>query len=78
LELAYGAAKASGSAPCVLSAADEVAVSAFLEDAIDFTEIPRVIEKVLTVHRHVAEPGLAEIESIHAWAVEETKRLCRR
>jgi 1-deoxy-D-xylulose-5-phosphate reductoisomerase len=77
LDLAYEAARKSGSAPCVLSAADEVVVGAFLNDKIDFTEIPGIIEKVLSSHRHVADPGLDEIQSIHDWATEETRKLCK-
>ena len=77
LDIALGAAKSSGSAPCVLSAADEIAVGAYLEDRIDFLQIPSIIEKVLASHRHVANPGLKEIRSIHDWAAEETRRLCQ-
>ncbi|MBI3252977.1 MAG: 1-deoxy-D-xylulose-5-phosphate reductoisomerase [Candidatus Omnitrophica bacterium] len=76
LALAIDAAKKSGSAPCVLSAADEVAVRAYLEDQIGFTDIPRVIETVLSHHRHVPDPDLPQIQSIHAWAAEETQKLC--
>lgn len=77
LSLAYAAAKKSGSAPCVLSAADEVAVGAYLEDKINFLEIPQVIEKVLSHHHHVSNPDLDQIQSIHDWAVEETQKLCQ-
>jgi len=77
LGLAYEAAKKSGSAPCVLSAADEVAVGAYLEDKINFLDIPQVIEKVLSNHRHVSNPDLDQIQSIHHWAVEETLKLCQ-
>lgn len=77
LDLAYDAAKKSGSAPCVLSAADEVVVSAFLEDRIDFVEIPKIIEKVLSRHRHVESPDLSQIQSIHAWAMDEARKLCQ-
>ena len=76
LDIAYQAARRSGSAPCVLSAADEVAVGAFLEDRIVFPDIPRVIEKVLSRHRHVPKPRLSEILSIHDWAVAETRKVC--
>ncbi len=76
LGIAYEAARRSGSAPCVLSAADEVAVGAYLEDRIGFVEIPRVIEQTLSRHRHVPNPGLSEIQSIHSWAIEEARRLC--
>ncbi len=77
LEIAYEAASRSGSAPCVLSAADEEVVGAFLQDKIDFLEIPSIIEKVLSRHRHVAEPDLGEIRLIYDWAREEARRLCQ-
>ncbi len=77
LEIAYQAAIRSGSAPCVLSAADEVAVVAYLDDQIGFQQIPAIIEKVLSHHHHVANPDLSEIQSIHRWAIEETKKLCQ-
>lgn len=76
LDIAAQAARDSGSAPCVLSAADEVAVGAYLEDRIPFLRIPHVIEKVLAGHRHIADPGLSEIESVQTWATEEANRLC--
>jgi 1-deoxy-D-xylulose-5-phosphate reductoisomerase len=47
LRLALEAGAAVGTAPCVLNAADEVAVAAFLEERIPFTAIPAVIERVL-------------------------------
>jgi 1-deoxy-D-xylulose-5-phosphate reductoisomerase len=47
LRLALGAGEAGGTAPCVLNAADEVAVAAFLDGRIPFTGIAAVIERVL-------------------------------
>ncbi len=47
LRLAREAGEAGGTAPCVLNAADEVAVEAFLEGRIPFTGIPEVIESTL-------------------------------
>jgi len=47
LRLAREAAKAGGTAPCVLNAADEVAVRAFLNGDLPFTGIPRVVEDTL-------------------------------
>jgi 1-deoxy-D-xylulose-5-phosphate reductoisomerase len=47
LRLALEAGGAGGTAPCVLNAADEVAVAAFLDGSIPFTGIPAVIERVL-------------------------------
>jgi 1-deoxy-D-xylulose-5-phosphate reductoisomerase len=47
LRLALEAGRAGGTAPCVLNAADEVAVAAFLEGQIGFTAIAAAIERVL-------------------------------
>jgi 1-deoxy-D-xylulose-5-phosphate reductoisomerase len=47
LRLALEAGRAGGTAPCVLNAADEVAVAAFLEGRIGFAAIPEAIERVL-------------------------------
>jgi len=47
LRLAYEAAEAGGAKSVALNAADEIAVAAFLEKAIGFPEIPRVIADVL-------------------------------
>jgi 1-deoxy-D-xylulose-5-phosphate reductoisomerase len=48
LRLATEAARTGGTAPAILNAANEVAVQAFLDDVIGFTDIPRVIETALT------------------------------
>jgi 1-deoxy-D-xylulose-5-phosphate reductoisomerase len=48
LRLAYEAAEAGGTKTVALNAADEVAVAGFLEGAIRFDEIPRIIEDVLS------------------------------
>ncbi|HEY6337168.1 MAG TPA: 1-deoxy-D-xylulose-5-phosphate reductoisomerase [Candidatus Sulfotelmatobacter sp.] len=48
LRLAYEAAEVGGAKTVALNAADEVAVAAFLEGAIRFNDIPRIIEDVLS------------------------------
>src|SRR5271167_4478849 len=48
LRLAGEAARAGGTAPCVLNAANEIAVHAFLEGRLRFVEIPEVIEQALS------------------------------
>ena len=54
LRLAYEAAEAGGAKTIALNAADEVAVAAFLDREIGFTEIPRLIEQTMseTSDRH--------------------------
>jgi 1-deoxy-D-xylulose-5-phosphate reductoisomerase len=47
LRLAREAAAAGGTAPCVLNAANEVAVHAFLDGRVGFGDIPRLIERAL-------------------------------
>ena len=47
LALAFAAAKAGGTAPAVLNAANEVAVAAFLDDGLPYLQIPVVVEKTL-------------------------------
>ncbi|HHK5991414.1 1-deoxy-D-xylulose-5-phosphate reductoisomerase [Neisseria sp. 27098_8_139] len=47
LKLAYQAMNAGGAAPCVLNAANEVAVAAFLDKRIKFTDIAKVVAHCL-------------------------------
>ncbi len=47
LKLAFYALEKGGNIPCILNAANEIAVDAFLNEKIKFTDIPKIIEKVL-------------------------------
>ena len=59
LGLAYEAAEAGGAKTVALNAADEVAVAAFLDGCIRFTQIPDIIKMVL------AETKVGKLESIN-------------
>ncbi len=61
LALAYRALDAGGTAPAVLSAANEAAVELFLEERIPFSAIPELIEGALDAHRPVQHPTLDEL-----------------
>ena len=50
LRLAREALETGGKAPCVLNAANEIAVAAFLEGQIQFLDIPRIVESALDQH----------------------------
>lgn len=50
LELAYAAARVGGTMPTVLNAANEIAVRAFLQRRIRFTDIPRLVEQAMQAH----------------------------
>ena len=58
LEMAREALEKGGAAPCALNAADEVAVEAFVSGRLRFSDIPRVIEKV------VADSPTAVLDSL--------------
>ena len=64
LKLAYQAMNAAGAAPCVLNAANEVAVAAFLDKRIKFTDIAKVVAHCLAQDfsdgRHDIEGLLAQ------------------
>ena len=47
LRTAYAAARTCGTAPCVMNAANEIAVAAFLQDKIRFTDIYTIIDKTM-------------------------------
>ena len=68
LGLAYRAIKSGGMAPAVLNAADEVAVQAFLEGRIRFTDIPRTIEATLDAHQGTGEITYENVMAADAWA----------
>ncbi len=61
LALAYEAARQLGTAPAVLNAANEVAVEEFLRGRLAFSAIPKVIERVLSRHRIMSRPALADV-----------------
>jgi len=60
LQLAFDALKQGGNMPCVLNAANEVVVDAFLKDKIKFLSMPDVIEKCLQKVNFVAKPSLED------------------
>jgi 1-deoxy-D-xylulose-5-phosphate reductoisomerase len=68
LRLARHAAKAGGTVPAVLSAANEVAVQRFLDGEIPFSGIWHTIEEVLDKHSAVASPSVEEVIDADAWA----------
>jgi 1-deoxy-D-xylulose-5-phosphate reductoisomerase len=60
LDLAYAALGKGGNMPCIINAANEVAVGAFLKDKIRFTAIADVIESCMAKASFVQKPGLED------------------
>ena len=76
--LAVSAAKRGGTFPTVLSAADEVAVGAFLQRKIGFTGIQRVVEQVLSEHQPMAGRDAGELLEADRWAVARAAEIAGR
>lgn len=61
LGLAFEAMKIGGNAPCILNAANEVAVDLFLKEQIEFHQIPTVVSDALEQSTSVAKPSLDDL-----------------
>jgi 1-deoxy-D-xylulose-5-phosphate reductoisomerase len=61
LDLAYTAMQHGGTAPCVVNAANEVAVQKFLAGTISFLEIQDVISKTLAVIPNISSPSYEDL-----------------
>ena len=73
MQLAYAAGRAGGSMPAVLNAANEEAVALFLDEKIEFLDIPKLIEKVCDKHQkdNCDSPSLDDIIAADKWGREE-------
>lgn len=74
LRLAYEALRLGGTAPAILSAANEIAVEAFLKEAIRFADIPLIIEKVMKETPR-AELSLERVREADAQARSDARAL---
>lgn len=61
LNLAYQALKNGGNSPCILNAANEIAVEKFLSGLIKFSDISKIINEALNKIEHQTNPNLDEI-----------------
>ncbi|MCX7711839.1 MAG: 1-deoxy-D-xylulose-5-phosphate reductoisomerase [Clostridia bacterium] len=77
LRLAFEALEKGGTMPVVLNAANEVAVSMFLNEKIRFLDIPAMIEAVIKRHVVNIRPNLHDIIEVDRWARQETIELVK-
>lgn len=61
LGLAFYAYEKGGNMPCIMNAANEIAVEAFLSDKISFVEMPSLIEKTMQKATYIKSPDIQEI-----------------
>ena len=70
LELAYEAGRKGGSLPTVFNAANELAVSQFLNREIKYLEITEIIEDCMKAHKNIENPTLEQILETEAATYE--------
>lgn len=75
LALTYNALRAGGTMPCVLNAANEVAVDAFLDENILFTDISMVVSETMAEHRVIRGETIEEVISASEWARKRAKEI---
>ncbi|WP_233219229.1 1-deoxy-D-xylulose-5-phosphate reductoisomerase [Adhaeribacter arboris] len=73
LALAFSAMERGGNAPCVLNAANEVVVNAFLENKIGFLQMSDIIESCLAKVAYIAGPALSDYVATD----QETRRVAQ-
>ncbi len=77
LRLAYEAGREGGSFPAVLNAANEVAVSLFLQKEISYVQISPLIEKVMNKHKKINSPEVSELLSIDKWSRDIAREVAK-
>ena len=73
LALAYEALDKCGNMPCILNAANEIAVDAFLEDKIKFLQIHNTIKTMMGKHKVIDRPNIEQILEIDTKTKKETR-----
>ena len=75
LDLAYRAGAMGGTYPAVMNAANEVAVSAFLDGAVRLTDIPDVADRVVDEHQPASVVSVVSLERADGWARQRAAEL---
>lgn len=73
LALAFKALERGGNMPCVLNAANEIAVASFLEDKVGFLQMSDVVEQCLTTIPYIKSPKLDDYVSTD----QETRKMAK-
>ena len=77
LGMAFEAMKKAGNVPCVLNAANEIAVAAFLKEQIRFVEIPQIIQKTMDRISFIEHPSYTDYVNTNADAREYAASLIK-
>jgi 1-deoxy-D-xylulose-5-phosphate reductoisomerase len=77
ISLAFSALREGGTMPAVMNGANEVAVRAFLTREIGFTDIVRIVEKVMSIHQSSPAESLESVLESDAWARDKARILIK-
>ncbi len=75
LALAFSALDQGGNMPCILNAANDIAVEAFLNNHLGFLQIPEVVEQCMSTVQFIKEPTLADYCSTNDAARLKAKQI---
>jgi 1-deoxy-D-xylulose-5-phosphate reductoisomerase len=78
LKLAYQSIEIGETMPAILNASNEVAINAFLDGAVKFTEIPLLIQRVMEDHDVKPVHTIEDILKADHWARERAKAMIER
>ena len=78
LTFAFEAMRQGGNMPCILNAANEIVVAAFLEDRIGFLEMSEVIEKTMQQATYIAQPEYEDYVQTDAEARRRAEGIMKR
>ncbi|MEJ8802911.1 1-deoxy-D-xylulose-5-phosphate reductoisomerase [Pontibacter sp. H249] len=78
LALAYAAMEKGGNMPCILNAANEVAVSAFLRDEVGFLQMSDIIESCMAKVAYIANPSYEDYVNTDREAREKASELINK
>ena len=73
LRLAREAGLKGGTLPCVLNAANEIAVESFINNKIRFDQISTLVEEVMSAHQRIDHPTLDQLLEADHWARDNAR-----
>ena len=74
-KIGVNAGKTGGTAPAVMNAANEVAMTAFLDKKIKFLQISQIVDSVVKAHSVERNPSLRDVLNADAWARNNAQKL---
>ena len=67
IQLAYSAMESGGTSTSILNIANDLSVELFLNEKIEFTQIPKLIELCITKHHYISKPNIDDIFNQIDW-----------